>query len=170
MRHYGFGHLACGGGAWHQTVFNLSEATVSTGVAALIFDRMANEGLISTSIFLADAAMFFSNNGLVSLIAATQLRQTPIKFWLIGIRKAGPPELSLFAFGFLGAQTYEADALATVAVLLSVFIVYHAFSRLTATTTQLEQAISSVQTLQGQLLYNAKLPRWEPLLSIRHTS
>ena len=95
---------------------------------------MADESLISTSIFLADAAMYFINNGFVSLIAATQLRQPPVKFWLIGIREAGPPELSLFAIGFLGAQAYEADALAIVAVLLPVFIVYHVFSRLTATT------------------------------------
>ncbi|MQG75937.1 MAG: HAMP domain-containing histidine kinase [SAR202 cluster bacterium] len=68
-----------------------------------------------------------------------------------------PPELSLFAFGYLGALAYEANALAIVAVLLPVFIVYHAFSKLTATNTQLEQALSSVQTLQGQLLQNAKL-------------
>ena len=142
---------------WYQTVFNLSETTFSTGAAALIFDRMADESLISASILLAAAAMYLINSSLVSLIAATQLRQNPVKFWLIGTREGGLPELSLFAFGYLGALAYEANALAVIAVLLPVFIVYHAFSRLTATNTQLEQAISSIQTLQGQLLQNAKL-------------
>jgi hypothetical protein len=142
---------------WYRTVFNLSETTFSTGMAAFILDRMADESLISASILLASAAMYSINSSLVSLMAATKLRQNPFKFWLIGTRESGPPELSLFAFGYLGALAYEANALAIVAVLLPVFIVYLAFSRLMATNTRLEQTISSVQTLQGQLLQNAKL-------------
>jgi signal transduction histidine kinase len=126
-------------------------------MAAFILDRMADESLISASILLASAAMYSINSSLVSLMAATKLRQNPFKFWLIGTRESRPPELSLFAFGYLGALAYEANALAIVAVLLPVFIVYLAFSRLMATNTRLEQTISSVQTLQGQLLQNAKL-------------
>ena len=75
--------------AWYQTVFNLSETTFSTGAAALIFDRMADESLISASILLAAAAMYLINSSLVSLIAVTQLRQNPVKFWLIDTREGG---------------------------------------------------------------------------------
>lgn len=142
---------------WFQLVFNVAETALSTGMAALIFDRMADGSLISPTIFLAAAAMYLMNSGLVSLVAATQLRANPVRFWIAGTRESGPPELSLYAFGYLGALAYEANTLAIVAVLLPVFIVYHAFSRLTATNTRLEGALNRVQTLQGQLLQSAKL-------------
>ncbi len=142
---------------WHQIVFNLAETSLSTGVAALIFDRMADGSLTSPSILLAAAAMYLINSSLVSLIASTQLKVNPAKFWWMGTRESGPPELSLFAFGYLGALAYEANTLAIGSVLLPVFIVYHAFSRTTATNTRLEQALEDVQTLQGQLLQSAKL-------------
>jgi signal transduction histidine kinase len=142
---------------WYQIIFNVGETALSTGVAAFLFDRMADDGLISAAIILAAAAMYLINSSLISLIAATQLRESPLKFWWMGTRESGLAELSLYALGYLGALAYESNALAITAVLLPVFIVYHAFSSITRTNTQLERALDDIRTLQGQLLQNAKL-------------
>ena len=63
---------------WYQLIFNVGETALSTGVAAYIFDRMADESLTSMAILLAAAAMYLINSSLVSLIVATQLRENPV--------------------------------------------------------------------------------------------
>lgn len=142
--------------SWYKYIFNTGETALSTGVASWLFHLLGGN-LTSLAVVVPIASMYLLNTGLISLAAASQLRANPVGFWWQGTKENGLAEVSLFAFGYLGAVSYEKDPLILTALLIPVVIIYFAFSRLANANARLEDAFDKVKNLQGQLVQNAKL-------------
>ena len=94
--------------------------------------------------------MYLANTSLVTGAASLQMGLNPLRFWWMGTKENGLTELSLFAFGFLGAMAYLQSPWTIAALIIPVAIIYVAFSRLAGANVRLE-------ALQGQIATDAKL-------------
>ena len=105
----------------------------------------------------AAAVLYLVNTALVTGAASLQMRLNPLRFWWMGTRENGPAELSLLAFGFLGALAYRESPWTLLALILPVAVVYVAFSRIARTNSQLSEAMRRLESLQGQIANSSKL-------------
>ena len=142
---------------WFKYPFNAGETALSTGGASWVFHALAGDGLLTLAVAVAMGVMYAANTGLIVTVVSVQIREAPWRLWWQGTRENGLAELSLFAFGYLGAVAYQEHPMVLVALLTPVFVIYFAFSRLARANGLLEEALERVQGLQGQLLQNAKL-------------
>ncbi|MBI2871910.1 MAG: HAMP domain-containing histidine kinase [Chloroflexi bacterium] len=142
---------------WYKYPFNAGQVAISVGLASWAFHALAGDDLTTPAVAVPVLSMFLVNSSLVSLVAAVQTRATPLRLWWRGTRENGLAELSLFAFGYLAAVAYHEHPVAILALLVPVFIIYFAFSRLSRANMLLQEAYDKLKSLEGQVLQNAKL-------------
>jgi signal transduction histidine kinase len=94
---------------------------------------------------------------MVSIAASLQLGVSPVRVWWLGTRENGPSEVAQLAFGFLGALVYRESPWTIVALFIPVAMIYIAFSRLARANTQLEETVTNLETLRGQIVRTSKL-------------
>ena len=136
---------------WYKYPFNAGSTALYVGLGSYVFHELAAENeLLTPAVAAAAAVIYMANTALVTGAASLQMGINPLRFWWMGTRENGPAELSLLAFGFLGAVVYEESAWTVVALFLPAAIIYMAFSRLA-------QANARLESLQGQIATNAKL-------------
>lgn len=105
------------------------------GLGSLTFHTPSlGGGILSPAVVPAAIGYYFVNTALISIAMSLQLGINPIRFWLIGTKENGLVEISLFAFGFLGAVSYHESPATVLALVIPVFITYFAFSRLRRST------------------------------------
>lgn len=138
--------------------FNLGETALSTGLTSLLFHSLApDESLLVPGVVAAAAAIYLANTALVTGAVHFETGISPLRFWWMGTRENGLAELSLLAFGFLGALVYQLSPWTIMALFIPVAIIYVAFSRLARSNAQLEEALEKLEALQGQILSTSKL-------------
>ena len=101
--------------------------------------------------------MYIANTSLVSVAASLQMGANPVRIWLMGTRENGLAELSLVAFGFLGAVVFRESLWTLVALVVPVTIIYVAFSGLARANTRLQDALEKLESLQGKIVSTSKL-------------
>jgi signal transduction histidine kinase len=101
--------------------------------------------------------MYLVNTGLITGVASVQMFMNPFRFWWEGTKENGLAELSLLAYGFLGAVLYEVSPWTALALFPPVIILYIAFSSLGRTNTELATALKNLNELQGTIANNAKM-------------
>ena len=143
---------------WYKYPFNGAATAFSVGLTSLVFHELATDGaLITPAVAGAAAVKYTANTALVTGAASIQTGTNPLRFWWMGTKENGPTELSLIAFGLLGALVYRESPWSVVALVIPVGIVYFAFSRLAATNGQLHVAMDELKSLQGRIAYDSKL-------------
>ena len=136
---------------WYKHPFNAGQTALFVGATSLAFDALTSAGqLLTPAVVWAAGTYYLVNASLVSVAASLQLGMSSLRFWWAGTKENGPAELSLFAFGFLGAVAYRENAWSVIALFLPVAIIYIAFSRLYRANAELE-------ALQGSILSTSKL-------------
>ena len=143
---------------YYKVPFNLGETAITTAVASVLFHSAGTSGdYLTPFIIPAAAAMYLTNTTLITTVISLESKTNPLQFWWTGTKENGLAELSLLAFGFLGAVVYDQTPWAAAALIIPVAILYLAFSRLAATNARLETALDRVETLHGRILSTAKL-------------
>ena len=143
---------------WYKHPFNVGQVALAMGLTAVVFDALSTgDGLLTPAVVPAAACMYVVNTGLVSIAASLQLGISPVRIWWLGTRENGLAELSLFAFGFLGAVAYQESPWTVLALLIPVAVIYIAFSRLARTNSRLEEALQRLEALQGRIVGTSKL-------------
>ncbi|MDA0264420.1 MAG: HAMP domain-containing sensor histidine kinase [Chloroflexi bacterium] len=143
---------------FYKYPFNLGEAAITTGVTSYLFHTFGTTGeYLTPVIILSAAAMYLTNTALITAVVSLEMKVNPFLFWWVGTKENGAAELSLLCFGFLGAVVYQESPWTSAALIIPVAIIYVAFSRLATSNTQLEQAIDTLEALQGRIVSSAKL-------------
>ena len=143
---------------WYQYLFNASATALYVGAASLLFHALApDHGLVTVAIAPVAVVMYMANTAFITGAVSLQMGMNPLRFWWMGTKENGPAEVSLLAFGFLGAVAYHESPWTVVAMFIPVAIVYIAFSRLARTNGRLEEALSELEGLQGTLVSTSKL-------------
>ncbi|MBI4299084.1 MAG: HAMP domain-containing histidine kinase [Chloroflexi bacterium] len=142
---------------WYKYPFNAGETILSTGTASWVFHSLAGNDLVTMAVAASAISMYLINTCLISLMAAIHMKLNPARVWWIGTMENGLAEVSLFAFGYLGAVGYQIKPWILLALLTPVGIIYFAFYRLADFNVRLEEALERIKGLQGELLRNAKL-------------
>jgi len=138
--------------------FNAGATALHVGMTALLFDLLSTgDGVVSAAVVPSAMAMYILNTAFVTGAVSLQTQMNPLRFWWMGTRENGLAELSLFAFGFLGAVAYEESPGTVVALFLPVGVIYISFSRLAKANLNLEDALVRLESLQGQIMGTAKL-------------
>ncbi len=138
--------------------FNLGEAALSVGLASALFHALTNgDGVLTPAVVPAAASMYLINTALVSVVVSLEMGLSPLRVWLMGTKENGLAELSLFAFGFLGAIAYRASPWTILALFIPVAIIYIAFTLLSRANTRLEEALDRLEALQGRIVSTSKL-------------
>ena len=143
---------------WYKYPFNAGATSIYVGLAALVFHSLTPGASLFTPTVIATAAvMYFANTFLVIGAASLQLSLNPVRFWWIGTRDSGAAELSLFAFGFIGAVAYNESPWTIGALIIPVALVRIAFASLGHANMQLQGAKLRLEGLQGEIANHAKL-------------
>ena len=143
---------------WWKYPFNLGETALSTGSGSFLFHTLySGDTAITVAVLPTAAVMYLVNTSLVSGAAALFLAQNPVRIWWMGTRANGLAELSLFAFGFVGAVAYSQAPWTVLGLLTPVAIIYLAFSQLAKANARLEEALSTLEAMQGRLVSTSKL-------------
>ena len=137
---------------WYKYAFNGAETALSTGLASVLFHELSSgTGPISPAVVVAAGSMYLTNSALVTGVACLQLGMSPLRFWWAGTKRNGLAQLSLLAFGFLGAVVYGETPWAVAALVVPVIIIYSAFSRLARNIIELERAREALQKSNEEL-------------------
>ena len=137
---------------WYKYAFNAGQHALFVGLASLAFHTLnLGDGILSPAVVPAAISYYFVNTALVSIAMRLQLGMNPIRFWLIGTRENGLVEISLFAFGFLGAVSYHESPATVLALVIPVFITYFAFSRLAEKINESRKAREALQEANEEL-------------------
>lgn len=143
---------------WYKYPFNAGAVSLYVGATSVVFGALApEETVLSTAALPAAVVMYFANTALVTGAASLQTGMNPLRFWWTGTKENGPAEISLFAFGFLGALAYQESRWTIVALLIPVAVIYLAFSRLARANDQLQEALVQLEALQGRIASTSKL-------------
>ena len=141
---------------WYKYPFNAGQIALVVGLTAVAFEALSSgDGVLTPAV--AAASMYMVNTVLVSVVVRLQVGVNPLTVWWTGTRESGLAEISLLAFGFLGALVYNESAWTVVALFIPVAIIYLAFSRQAKTNRQLEEALKELEALQGRIVSTAKL-------------
>ena len=137
---------------WYQYLFNVGATALFTGLTSVLFNSLAESGgLLTPAVLPAAAFMYLANTSLVSIVVSPQTGLSPIRFWWTGTKENGLTELSLYAFGFLGAVVYQQNPWTVVALFIPVAINYIAFSTLARKIKEREEAEEALQTAKDEL-------------------
>ena len=143
---------------FYKYPLNLTETALSVGLASVVFHALTTgDGVLTPAVVPAVAVMYMVNTALISLAAGLELGISPLRIWWRGTQESGLAELSLFAFGFLGAVAYRESPWTVVALFIPVAIIYIAFSRLARANSQLEQLLERLEAMQGRIVSTSKL-------------
>ena len=143
---------------WYKYPFNVGATAIYVGLASHVFHGLSQgDLLISAALLPAAATMYLANTLLVTGVASIQMKTNPFRFWWEGTRENGLAELSLLAYGFLGAVLYRESPWTVLALFLPVAVLYIAFSSLGKTNTELAGALKKLESLQGTIANNAKM-------------
>lgn len=143
---------------WYKHPFNTAATALYVGVSSFVFHGLSQgDSLISAALIPAAATMYLVNTGLITGVASVQMLLNPFRFWWEGTRENGLAELSLLAYGFLGAVLYQVSPWTALALFPPVIILYVAFSSLGRTNTELAGALKNLSELQGTIANNAKM-------------
>ena len=143
---------------WYKYPFNAGATALYVGLAALLFDSLsADRALLHIAVLPTALVGYAAGTALVTGAASLQLGVNPLRFWWMGTRENGPAEVSLLAFGFLGAVAYDESRWTILALVVPVMVIYIAFSRLARLNGQLGEALEKVGSLQGRIANTAKL-------------
>ena len=143
---------------WYKYPFNAGATALYVGLAAVVFDALSTGGeLLTLAVVPVALTGYVAGTFLVTGAASLQTGMHPLRFWWMGTRENGPAEVSLLAFGFLGALVYRESAWTILALVVPVAMIYLAFSRLARANTQLAEAVEKVEALQGRIASTAKL-------------
>ena len=119
---------------------------------------MAPEDVLLTGAVAGAATMMYmANTALVTGIVSLEMGVNPARVWWMETKENGPAELSLLAFGFLGAVAYDQSPWSVMVPVIPVAIIYIAFSRLARSNTRLEEALERLEALQGRIVSTSKL-------------
>ena len=93
---------------WYKYPFNGATTALFVGAASAVFHALAEgDGLLTAAVIPAAVTYYMVNTALISGAAGLQLGLNPARFWWMGTKENGLAELSLYAFGFLGAVAYR---------------------------------------------------------------
>ncbi len=136
---------------WYKYIFNGAETALSTCLTSLLFHELASSGPTSPAVVVAAGSMYMANSAMISCAASIQLGMSPLRFWWAGTKRNGLAQLSLLAFGFLGAVVYQETPWAVAALVVPVIIIYIAFSHLARNIIELERAREALQKSNEEL-------------------
>ena len=143
---------------WYKHPFNTAVTALYVGLSSYVFHGLSQgDALISVALIPAAATMYLINTGLITGVASVQMLLNPFRFWWEGTKENGLAELSLLAYGFLGAVLYDVSPWTALALFPPVVILYVAFSSLGRTNTELAGALKNLNELQGTIANNAKM-------------
>jgi signal transduction histidine kinase len=143
---------------WYKHPFNTAVTALYVGLSSFVFHGLSQgDALISAALIPAAATMYLVNTGLITGVASVQMLLNPFRFWWEGTKENGLAELSLLAYGFLGAVLYDVSPWTALALFPPVVILYVAFSSLGRTNTELAGALKNLNELQGTIANNAKM-------------
>lgn len=143
---------------WYKYPFNAGQVALLMGLTSLVFHwLLEGDSMLTPAVVPAAVAMYMVNTALVSVAASLQIGVTPLRIWWVGTVSNGLAELSLLAFGFLGAVAYRESPWTVVALFIPVAVIYIAFSRLARTNTRLGETVERVEALQGRIVGTSKL-------------
>ena len=143
---------------WYKYPFNAGATALYVGLASILFHRMSAEGeLLIVAVVPAAVIMYMANTALVTGAASLQMGMNPLRFWWMGTRENGLAELSLLAFGFLGAVVYKESSWIIVALAIPVAVIYFAFSRLARQMGQLEETEQELNEAKDHLEHRVEL-------------
>ena len=138
--------------------FNGGATALYAGLAGVVFHALSADGeLLTIAVLPAAVVGYVVGTALVTGAASLQTGMHPVRFWWMGTRENGPAEISLLAFGFLGALVYDLSPWTILALVIPVAVIYLAFSRLARLNAQLAEALERVEALQGRIANTAKL-------------
>ncbi len=127
---------------WYQYPFNAAATALYMGLASLQFQAMApGDSLLTFAAAPTAIVVYMVNTVLITGAVSAQFMVNPLRFWWTGTKENGPAEVSLLAFGFLGAVVYEDSPWTVVALFIPVAVIYVAFSRLARSNSQLADAL-----------------------------
>ena len=137
---------------WYKYPFNAGQVALAVGLTSVLYHSLnGTGGLMTPAVIPAAAAMYMVNTALVSCAVSLQLRVNPLHIWWTGTRQSGPVELSLYAFGFLGALVYTESPWTVVAMFIPVAIIHVAFSRLSQRVAEREMAEAELKRAKEEL-------------------
>ena len=143
---------------WYKYPFNGGATALYVGLAGVVFHALSADGELLTAAVLPAAVVgYVVGTALVTGAASIQTGMHPVRFWWMGTRENGPAEISLLAFGFLGALVYDLSPWTILALVIPVAVIYLAFSRLGRLNAKLAEALERVEALQGRIANTAKL-------------
>ena len=143
---------------WYKYPFNAGATALYVGLTAVLFQALTTgDELLTPALVPVAVGMYLANTAMVSIAASLQLGVSPVRVWWLGTRENGPSEVAQLAFGFLGALVYRESPWTIVALFIPVAMIYIAFSRLARANTQLEETVTNLETLQGQIVRTSKL-------------
>ena len=143
---------------WYKYPFNAGQVALLVGLTSALFHALeGGDRLITAAIVPAAASMWAVNASLVTIAASMHTGMSPLRIFWQGTRGNGLAELSLYAFGFLGAVSYQESPWTVVALLIPVGVIYVAFSGLARANTRLEDALTQLESLQGRIVRTSKL-------------
>ena len=143
---------------WYKYPFNGATTALFVGAASAVFHALAEgDGLLTAAVIPAAVTYYMVNTALISGAAGLQLGLNPARFWWMGTKENGLAELSLYAFGFLGAVAYRESPWTIMALFIPVAVIYFAFSRLARVNAKLEEAVKQLEALQGRIVGTSKL-------------
>lgn len=143
---------------WYKYPFNVGQLALAIGLAGVTFEALSSgDTVLSPAVAPAILVMYMANTSLVSIAASLQIGVNPLRIWWMGTRENGLAELSLFAFGFLGAVVFRESPWTLVALVVPVTIIYVAFSGLARANTRLQDALEKLESLQGKIVSTSKL-------------
>ena len=143
---------------WYKYPFNAGATALYVGLTAVLFQALTTgDELLTPALVPVAVGMYLANTAMVSIAASLQLGVSPVRVWWLGTRENGPSEVAQLAFGFLGALVYRESPWTIVALFIPVAMIYIAFSRLARANTQLEETVTNLETLRGQIVRTSKL-------------
>jgi len=130
---------------WTRVLFNCSQLSLSSGLAAVVYERLARPGpidLAGDAAAIAAAAIVFLlvNDTLVTLAMSFSWR-TFWHEWSASFREAGIPYVSMAPLGALLAFAYEDGRWNVLYFPLLVFVIYNGFKLYANLQTETDRAL-----------------------------
>ena len=130
---------------WTRVLFNCSQLSLSSGLAAVVYERLAQPGPIDlgrdTPAIVAAAIVFLLVNDTLVTLAMSFSWHTFWHEWTASFREAGIPYISMAPLGALLAFAYEDGRWNVLYFPLLVFVIYNGFKLYANLQTETDRAL-----------------------------
>lgn len=146
----------------HHLVFNTAATSVYVGGGALLLAALKPGSFYGSSYGVASAivagiTVYVLNRAVVAVAASMESRNNPVKLWLRTWRNDVAQELALMSLGIAGAVAVDIAPWSLAFLLLPVVVMYNAFSKVVALSSQLEVQMEQLKAAEAQLVQTAKM-------------